>query len=77
MLEPLADPILASTWIVDHTTTAVPPTAERVARWDARGRVFVHAPVFMGPADAAAGSGLMLVAASHAATTRCGPRCSR
>ncbi len=61
VLEPLAGVIPASTWIVDHTTTAVHPTAERVARWDARGRVFVHAPVFMGPANAADGSGLMLV----------------
>jgi len=61
VLEPLADTLPASTWIVDHTTTAVTPTAERVARWDARGRTFVHAPVFMGPANAADGTGLMLV----------------
>ena len=53
VLEPLAVAIPAGTWIVDHTTTAVTPTAERVARWDARGRTFVHAPVFMGPANAA------------------------
>lgn len=61
VLEPLAPAIPAGCWIVDHTTTAVRPTAARVARWDARGRVFVHAPVFMGPAHAAEGSGLMLV----------------
>jgi 3-hydroxyisobutyrate dehydrogenase len=39
----------------------VRPTAERIARWHARGRVFVHAPVFMGPANALEGTGLMLV----------------
>jgi 3-hydroxyisobutyrate dehydrogenase len=61
VLEPLADAIAPATWIVDHTTTAVRPTAERVARWDARGRTFVHAPVFMGPSNAAEGTGLMLV----------------
>ncbi len=61
VLEPIASAIPASTWIVDHTTTAVRPTAERVARWNARGRVFVHAPVFMAPANAAEGTGLMLV----------------
>ena len=61
VLEPLAATIPAQTWIVDHTTTAVTPTAERIARWDARGRTFVHAPVFMGPANARDGSGLMLV----------------
>ena len=52
VLEPIAAAIPASTWIVDHTTTAVRPTAERVARWNARGRTFVHAPVFMAPANA-------------------------
>lgn len=66
VLEPLADAIPASTWIVDHTTTAVTPTAERIARWDARGRTFVHAPVFMGPSNAQEGSGLMLVSGEQA-----------
>ena len=61
VLEPLVAAIPKDTWIVDHTTTAVRPTAERVARWDARGCRFVHAPVFMGPANALEGSGLMLV----------------
>ncbi len=61
VLEPIAELIPSSTWIVDHTTTAVTPTAARVSRWDARGRSFVHAPVFMGPANALDGTGLMLV----------------
>ena len=61
VLEPIAELIPRSTWIVDHTTTAVTPTAARVARWNARGRTFVHAPVFMGPANALDGTGLMLV----------------
>jgi 3-hydroxyisobutyrate dehydrogenase len=61
VLEPIAAAIPAATWIVDHTTTAVRPTAERAARWNARGRVFVHAPVFMAPTNAAEGTGLMLV----------------
>jgi len=65
VLEPLAGVIPPATWIVDHTTTAVTPTAERVARWDARGRTFVHAPVFMGPANAADGTGLMLVSGAR------------
>jgi 3-hydroxyisobutyrate dehydrogenase len=61
VLEPIADAIPKTMWIVDHTTTAVTPTAERAARWKARGRTFVHAPVFMGPANALEGSGLILV----------------
>lgn len=61
VLEPIAEAIPEATWIVDHTTTAVTPTAERVARWNSRGRTFVHAPVFMAPANALEGTGLMLV----------------
>jgi 3-hydroxyisobutyrate dehydrogenase len=61
VLEPLAAVIPKDTWIVDHTTTAVTPTAARVARWDARDRTFVHAPVFMAPSNALEGTGLMLV----------------
>lgn len=61
VLEPMAGRIPKSTWIVDHTTTAVTPTAERVARWNARDRTFVHAPVFMAPANALEGTGIMLV----------------
>ena len=61
VLEPLAASLPAGAWIVDHTTTAASSTAQRVARWDARGRTFVHAPVFMGPANAAEGTGVMLV----------------
>ena len=61
VLEPLADAILPTAVIADHTTTAPTPTGERVARWTARGRTFVHAPVFMGPANARAATGLMLL----------------
>ena len=70
VLEPLATAIPPGTWIVDHTTTAVTPTAARVARWDARGNAFVHAPVFMAPANTCEGTGLMLVSGTaerHAA----------
>jgi len=66
VLEPLAGAMAADCWIVDHTTTSVQGTAERAARWAARGRVFVHAPVFMGPANAAEGTGVMLVAGARA-----------
>ena len=70
VLEPLADALPAGAWVVDHTTTAVRPTAERAARWHARGVRFVHAPVFMAPANCAEGTGLMLISgdpAHHAA----------
>ena len=66
VLEPIAAAIPKATWIVDHTTTAVTPTAERIARWNSRDRTFVHAPVFMGPANALEGTGLMLVSGDKA-----------
>jgi 3-hydroxyisobutyrate dehydrogenase len=61
VLEPLADAIPPSTWIIDHTTTAPTATAERIARWAGRGKTFIHAPVFMAPANARDGTGIMLV----------------
>ena len=61
VLEPLVDAIPADAWIVDHTTTATTPTADRAKRWAARGRRFVHAPVFMGPANCVDGTGVMLL----------------
>ncbi|MBI5716172.1 MAG: NAD(P)-dependent oxidoreductase [Burkholderiales bacterium] len=66
VLEPLAAALPAGACIVDHTTTAPTPTAERAARWQARGRPFVHAPVFMGPANAAEGTGVMLASGARA-----------
>lgn len=46
---------------MDHTTTEPTKTLERVQRWDKRGKQFVHAPVFMGPANTKNGTGIMLV----------------
>jgi 3-hydroxyisobutyrate dehydrogenase len=66
VLEPLVSVIEPSAWILDHTTTATTPTAERAARWRARGVRFIHAPVFMGPANAADGTGLMLLSGDRA-----------
>lgn len=51
--------------IVDHTTTSVHGTVERVRRWDERGVAFLHAPVFMGPANARDGTGYMLASGNR------------
>ena len=66
MLEPLAGTLPAGAWVVDHTTTAVRPAAERVARWSAWGVRYVHAPVFMAPANCADGTGWMLISGDPA-----------
>lgn len=51
--------------IVDHSTTSVTGTKERVAKWDAAGVPFVHAPVFMGPQNAHDATGIMLVSGAR------------
>ncbi|MGC4100361.1 NAD(P)-dependent oxidoreductase [Ferruginibacter sp.] len=47
--------------IIDHTTTSVKGAVERTAEWKAKGFTYLHAPVFMGPANALESSGNMLV----------------
>ena len=73
VLEPLADLILPTAVIADHTTTAPTPTGERVARWSERGRTFVHAPVFMGPRNARDATGIMLLSGAPAVRERVKP----
>lgn len=50
--------------ILDHTTTAPQPTAERTRRFRDQGFTYVHAPVFMGPKNARDATGLMLTCGS-------------
>ena len=52
--------------IVDHSTNHPARVAERVARLDAAGVSYLHAPVFMAPANAAAATGLMVVSGAAA-----------
>ncbi|MEZ4240758.1 MAG: NAD(P)-binding domain-containing protein [Myxococcota bacterium] len=47
--------------VVDHTTVSPAGVVARVARLRARGVAYVHAPVFMAPANARAATGMMLV----------------
>lgn len=46
--------------IVDHTTTTPAGTAARAARMADAGRTYLHAPIFMSPANARAGRGIIL-----------------
>ena len=72
VLEPLAGVFDKQTLLIDHTTTAPTPTAERCARWRERGIFFAHVPMFMGPKNALEHTGLMLVSgpAERVATIR-------
>jgi len=56
--------------VVDHSTTSPAGTAARAARLEARGVVFVHAPVFMSPSMCRDGKGVMLAAAPRPAFER-------
>ena len=47
--------------IIDHTTTSVDGAIQRTAEWKARGFVYQHAPVFMGPPNALESTGTMCV----------------
>ena len=73
VLEPLAGVIDKNAIVVDHTTTAPTPTGERVQRWKQRGRTFVHAPVFMGPAAARNAQGVMLLSGAPDVRARVKP----
>ena len=52
--------------IVDHTTTQPALTAERARRLNAEGVRYLHCPVFIGPAMARKGQGIILAAGPRA-----------
>lgn len=59
--------------IIDHTTTSVEGAIRRTKDWKARGFTYLHAPVFMGPANAREGSGYMLVSGDQEVIERVRP----
>ena len=56
--------------VVDHTTTSADGAAARGERLAGQGRAFLHAPVFMSPAAARDGKGMMLAAGPEDALER-------
>lgn len=66
VLRDIAAALEPGTPVIDHTTTAPAPTGERVRRMDAKGFTFLHAPVFMGPPNALAGTGVMVTSGDRA-----------
>jgi len=59
--------------VIDHSTTSTAGARERTARWRARGVTYLHAPVFMGPQNAAESTGLMLVSGDRAVVESVSP----
>jgi len=58
--------------IIDHTTTSVGGAIQRTAEWKEKGFTYLHAPVFMGPANALESTGFMLVSGDQAVIARHG-----
>jgi 3-hydroxyisobutyrate dehydrogenase len=52
--------------VIDHSTTSTAGARDRTASWRARGITYLHAPVFMGPGNAAESTGLMLISGDRA-----------
>ena len=53
-------------YIIDHTTTSREGAAVRTQAWKEKGFVYLHAPVFMGPANALDSTGFMMVSGDQA-----------
>jgi 3-hydroxyisobutyrate dehydrogenase len=63
--------------IIDHTTTSATGAAERTEYWKKRGITYIHAPVFMGPANALEGSGMMLISGDQNLIKKLEPELSK
>jgi 3-hydroxyisobutyrate dehydrogenase len=59
--------------LVDHTTTSAKGAIERTAHWKSLGFTYLHAPVFMGPPNALASTGTMLVSGDQEVSARLTP----
>ncbi|HEX2536138.1 MAG TPA: NAD(P)-dependent oxidoreductase [Chitinophagaceae bacterium] len=68
VLEAAAGALAPGAVLIDHTTTSKEGAVRRTAYWKERGFAYQHAPVFMGPANALAGTGYMLVSGEPALT---------
>lgn len=66
-LEAARPGLAKTTWVIDHTTTAPTPTKARAEALLGAGYRFLHAPVFMAPANCYAGTGIMLLSGAAAA----------
>jgi 3-hydroxyisobutyrate dehydrogenase len=59
--------------IVDHTTTSTAGARERTANGRKRGVVYLHAPVFMGPQNAADSTGVMMISGDRGVVAQVSP----
>jgi len=64
VIEALTDGLPPHTWLIDHSTSSPQGVAERHRILRSQGVRYVPAPVFMSPANAEQGTGLMLLSAT-------------
>jgi 3-hydroxyisobutyrate dehydrogenase len=77
VLEAAAAGLKPGAILIDHTTTTAEGAVTRTKNWKARGFTYLHAPVFMGPANALEGSGLMLVSGDQEVVAQVKPLLDR
>lgn len=65
--------LAAGALVFDHSTTSTAGARERTERWRDRGVTYLHAPVFMGPQNAAESTGLILVSGDREVVARATP----
>ncbi len=73
VLAAAAPGLAAGALVIDHSTTSTAGARERTSRWRERGIVYQHAPVFMGPQNAADSTGLMLLSGDREVVARLTP----
>ena len=61
VLEQALSGIAKGAIIIDHTTTSTVGAKQRTEYWKKLGITYIHAPVFMGPANALDSTGSMLI----------------
>lgn len=73
VLEAAAPGFAPGALVIDHSTTSTKGALERTARWRERGVIYQHAPVFMGPQNAAESTGVMLISGDREVVARLSP----
>jgi 3-hydroxyisobutyrate dehydrogenase len=73
VLDAAAPGFAAGALVLDHSTTSTSGARDRTARWRKRGVVYQHAPVFMGPQNAADSTGVMLISGDREVVARVSP----
>jgi 3-hydroxyisobutyrate dehydrogenase len=63
--------------IIDHTTTSKEGAVKRTQTWKEKGFTYLHAPVFMGPANALDATGFMLLSGDETIINTLSPALSK